>query len=66
MRDEVKLQAPASSGTSTPIGRSHPAADELWATRMGDSIGPWEGDTLIGDTVAMKPRLVLYTFFALR
>jgi hypothetical protein len=46
-------------------GRPHPPADELWPTKMGDSIGQWEGDTLLVDTVAIKPRLVLFTFFAL-
>jgi hypothetical protein len=46
-------------------GRPHPPAEELWPTKMGDSIGQWEGDTLIVDTVAIKPRLVLFTFFAL-
>jgi len=35
-------------------GRHHPPADELWPTTAGDSIGHWEGDTLVVDTVAMK------------
>ena len=33
-------------------GRSHPARDDVWPTRMGHSIGRWEGDTLIIDTIA--------------
>jgi hypothetical protein len=33
-------------------GRPHPPEDVLWPTRMGDSIGRWEGDTLVVDTVA--------------
>jgi len=35
-------------------GRPHPSADELWPTAEGNSIGHWEGDTLIVDTVAIK------------
>ena len=35
-------------------GRSHPGKDDLWPTRWGDSIGHWEGDTLVIDTVAVK------------
>jgi len=40
-------------------GRSHPPADELWPTKTGDSVGHWEGDTLVVDTVAIKPGLIL-------
>jgi hypothetical protein len=35
-------------------GRSHPAPADLWPTFTGDSVGHWEGDTLVFDTVAMK------------
>ncbi len=33
-------------------GRGHPAKRDVWPTRWGDSVGHWEGDTLIVDTVA--------------
>jgi hypothetical protein len=33
-------------------GRAHPSADDLWPTDLGDSIGHWEGDTLVIDTIA--------------
>ena len=35
-------------------GREHTPKDELWATPWGDSIGHWEGDTLVIDTIAVK------------
>ena len=36
-------------------GRAHPGKDDLWRTRWGDSIGHWEGQTLVIDTVAIDP-----------
>ena len=36
-------------------GRSHPGKDDLWPTPMGDSIGRWQGETLVIDTVARTP-----------
>jgi hypothetical protein len=35
-------------------GRKHPAEEDLWPTVWGDSIGHWEGDTLVVDTIAVK------------
>jgi len=35
-------------------GREHPSKDDLWPTPWGDSVGHWEGDTLVIDTVAVK------------
>jgi hypothetical protein len=43
-------------------GRSHPPAEELWPTPMGDSVGHWEGDTLVIDTVATKPAIAIWLF----
>jgi hypothetical protein len=34
-------------------GRQHPGKDDLWPTAWGDSIGHWEGQTLLIDTVAV-------------
>jgi hypothetical protein len=41
------------------MNRSHPGKDELWPTRMGHSIGHWDGNTLIVDTVAVRGDLWL-------
>lgn len=32
-------------------GRDHPPLDDLWPTVTGNSIGHWEGDTLVIDTI---------------
>ncbi|HTI67925.1 MAG TPA: hypothetical protein VL460_10325 [Caulobacteraceae bacterium] len=35
-------------------GRPHPGEDDLWPTWEGHSIGHWEGDTLVVDTVGLR------------
>jgi len=35
--------------------RPHPKQEELWPTDLGNSVGRWEGDTLVIDTIARKP-----------
>jgi hypothetical protein len=35
-------------------GRGHPGPDDIWPTYTGDSVGHWEGDTLVFDTIAIK------------
>lgn len=35
-------------------GRKHPSGDDIWPTPVGDSIGHWQGETLVIDTVARK------------
>jgi hypothetical protein len=41
-------------------GRSFPAAEDMWPTVWGTSIGHWEGDTLVIETVQVQ---MPYTFF---
>jgi hypothetical protein len=36
-------------------GRPHPKPADLWPTPSGDSIGHWEGQTLVIDTIARTP-----------
>jgi hypothetical protein len=35
-------------------GRDHPARADRWPTTWGDSVGHWEGDTLVIDTVSVR------------
>lgn len=35
-------------------GRPHTSPDDLWPTPWGDSIGHWEGQTLVIDTIAVQ------------
>lgn len=38
-------------------GREHPPVDEQWPNAWGDSVGHWEGNTLVISTVSIKPDL---------
>ena len=38
-------------------GREHPPVDELWPSAWGDSVGHWEGNTLVISTISTKPDL---------
>ena len=40
--------------TDVRMAKAHPSEDDLWPTVWGDSIGHWEGDTLVVDTIAVK------------
>lgn len=35
-------------------GRGHLTEDEIWATNWGDSIGCWDGDRLVIDTIGVR------------
>jgi hypothetical protein len=35
-------------------GRDHPPEQDRWPTTWGDSVGRWEGDTLVIDTVSVR------------
>jgi hypothetical protein len=38
-------------------GRPHPSKEDLWPSYWGDSVGHWEGDTLVVDTVSVQSPL---------
>jgi len=35
-------------------GRAHPPDDDRWPTTWGDSVGRWDGDTLVIDTISVR------------
>jgi hypothetical protein len=35
-------------------GRPHPSEEDRWPTTWGDSVGRWDGDTLVIDTVSVR------------
>ena len=35
-------------------GRDHPPLEDLWPTTLGHSVGHWEGDTLVIDTIMVR------------
>ena len=53
-RDKVLVINAYRDVTDIRIAPRHPADDDLWPTVWGDSIGHWEGDTLVVDTIKVK------------
>ncbi len=51
----ILIEAYEQERTIYTDGRAHPAADVLAPTFQGDSIGHWDGDTLVVDTVGVLP-----------
>jgi hypothetical protein len=40
-------------------GRDHPEGDDLFPTYTGHSVGHWEGDTLVVDTVGLRDDMIV-------
>jgi hypothetical protein len=53
-RDKVLILNGYRDVTDVRMAKEHPSADDLWPTVWGDSIGHWEGDTLVIDTIDVK------------
>jgi hypothetical protein len=53
-RDKVMILNAYRDVTDVRMAAKHPSEDDLWPTVWGDSIGHWEGDTLVIDTIAVK------------
>jgi len=52
----VVAKSPSSTRYIYTDGRKHPDADELESTTNGHSIGRWNGETLLVDTVGLNDR----------
>jgi len=52
----VIAKVPSSARYIYTDGRKHPDKDELDATTNGNSMGRWEGDTLVVDTIGFNDR----------
>ncbi len=51
----ILIEAYQQERTIFTDGRKHPSEDVLTPTFQGDSIGHWEGDTLVVDTIGFVP-----------
>lgn len=40
-------------------GRPHPGPNDRWPTYSGESVGHWEGDTLVFETISLKAEMIL-------
>ena len=40
-------------------GREHPGPNDRWPTYSGESVGHWEGDTLVFETISLKAEMIL-------
>ncbi len=40
-------------------GRDHPGPNDRWPTYTGESVGRWEGDTLVFETISLKAEMIL-------
>jgi hypothetical protein len=43
-------------------GREHPPEIDRWVTTWGESVGYWEGDTLVIDTISVREPTVFFFF----
>lgn len=53
--EETLLLFPNGQARHIYTDRAHPKQGDLWPTDLGNSIGRWEGPTLVIDTIETKP-----------